>query len=47
MNLFERYENLKSRALNYMNNGNIEAYMEMLLHMNRIKKQIRMVSTAN
>jgi len=47
MNLFERYENLKSRARAYMTNGNIEAYMDVLLRMNRIKKEIQTLSSAN
>jgi len=47
MNLFERYENLKSRARAYMTNGNIEAYMDVLLRLNRIKKEIQTLSSAN
>ncbi len=47
MNLFERYEKLKSHAVRLMEKGQIAAYLETLMELNGLKRQIQMLKTSN
>jgi len=47
MNLFERYEKLKSRALRLMENGNISGYLAALMELNKVEKQIHWLKLSN
>ena len=47
MNLFERYEKLKRQAVRLMEKGQISAYLDTLMELNGLKRQIHMLKTSN
>ncbi len=45
--LIKQYEQAKKRALNFMKNGQLHAYIDALVEMNRYKKLMTTVVQAN